>query len=89
VKAILIYDIPDDRLRGKVADICLDYGLQRIQYSAFFGGISHNRQEEILRRIKDRAGKKPLSVYIFPLCETDLARHREMIVRQREDGPAC
>lgn len=85
MKALLIYDIPDDKLRARVADICLDYGLQRIQYSAFFGGISHNRQEEILRKIKDRAGKKPLSVYIFPLCENDLERHREMIVRPDKD----
>ena len=34
---ILIYDIPDDRLRSKVADACLEYGLDRIQYSAFLG----------------------------------------------------
>jgi len=25
--SVLIYDIPDDKLRAKVADICLDYGL--------------------------------------------------------------
>ena len=33
----LIYDIAHDGVRTKVADACLDYGLQRIQYSAFFG----------------------------------------------------
>jgi len=39
--SLLIYDMPDDKLRAKVADICLDYGLDRIQYSAFLGLSSH------------------------------------------------
>ena len=37
VSVVLIYDIEDDRLRTRVADICLNYGLGRIQFSAFFG----------------------------------------------------
>ena len=49
---LLIYDIPDDGLRAKVADACLDYGLDRIQYSAFLGELTHNRQEQVLQRIK-------------------------------------
>jgi len=35
MNCIVIYDIVDDGLRSKVADTCLDYGLARIQYSAF------------------------------------------------------
>ena len=31
---LLIYDIPDDRLRSKVADACLDYGLDPEQRNA-------------------------------------------------------
>jgi len=34
---LLIYDIPSDRLRGKVANACLDYGLERIQYCHRWG----------------------------------------------------
>jgi CRISPR-associated protein Cas2 len=85
VKALLIYDIPDDRLRARVADMCLDYGLHRIQYSAFFGEMSHNRQEEILQKIKRHAAKRPISVHVFPLCENDLAR-RASYIRAPEDG---
>jgi CRISPR-associated protein Cas2 len=73
MKTLLIYDIPEDRLRSRVADICLDYGLRRIQYSAFFGDVSRNRQEEIIRKVRNKAGKKPISLHLFPICEKDLA----------------
>jgi len=38
-QCILVYDIPDDGKRTKIADVCLDYGLDRIQYSAFVGKL--------------------------------------------------
>ena len=40
----VIYDIVDDRIRKKIADVCLDYGLKRIQYSAFLGDINTTRR---------------------------------------------
>lgn len=49
---ILIYDIKCDRIRTKVATACLDYGLDRIQYSAFAGQLSRNHQEELMLRIR-------------------------------------
>jgi CRISPR-associated protein Cas2 len=70
--SLLIYDIPDDKLRAKVADICLDYGLERIQYSAFIGELNHNRQEEILQKIRRRVGNNEANVQLFPICEKDL-----------------
>lgn len=74
MKTLLIYDIPDNTLRTRVSDICLDYGLHRIQYSAFFGELSRNRQEEIAQKIKRQAGKKIMSLHIFPMCDSDFAR---------------
>jgi len=70
--SLIIYDIPSDRLRDKVADICQDYGLERIQYSAFLGEINHNRQEELLLRLRREIGKKAANVQIFPICGKDL-----------------
>ncbi len=67
MQTLLIYDIPDDRVRTKVADACLDYGLQRIQYSAFMGNLSRTHQEELLLKIKKRLGRKPGNVQLFPL----------------------
>jgi CRISPR-associated protein Cas2 len=40
IPVLVIYDIPHDGTRGKVADMCLDYGLDRIQYSAFTGQLT-------------------------------------------------
>lgn len=51
-QVLLIYDIENDRIRGKIANVCLDYGLDRIQYSAFVGRLSRNHQEELMLKIQ-------------------------------------
>jgi len=79
MKVLLIYDIPDDRVRNKVADLCLDYGLDRIQYSAFQGELRRTHQEELLMRIKKRLGKKPGDVRLIPICQKDWAARIEVI----------
>jgi CRISPR-associated protein Cas2 len=81
VQTLLIYDIPDDRARTRVADVCLDYGLQRIQYSAFMGELSRTHQEELLLQIKRRLGRKPGNVQLFPLDEHTWSRRR--VIDQR------
>lgn len=68
---LLIYDIPDDGRRAKIADACLDYGLDRIQYSAFYGQISRNLQEELFQRVVDILGKKAGKIELLAICETD------------------
>ena len=76
---LLIYDIPDDGLRSKVADACLDYGLARIQYSAFLGQLSHNRQQEILQRLRRLIGEQPARIQLIPICEKDLRLMKEVV----------
>ena len=68
---LLIYDIPDDKERTKIADACLDYGLDRIQYSAFYGDISRNYQEELFLKLKDILGQKPGNIQLIPICAAD------------------
>lgn len=67
MQCLLIYDIPDDRARQRIADACLDYGLQRIQYSAFSGDLSRAHQRELFNEIRKRLGRKPGNVQLFPL----------------------
>ncbi len=74
MRVLLIYDIPDDGARSKVADCCLDYGLDRIQYSAFVGDLSRTHQEELLLRIRRRLGKRPAKVQLVPIAAEDWAR---------------
>lgn len=76
---LLVYDIPDDRVRTKVADICLDYGLERIQYSSFLGELNHNRQEEIMQKIRRKLGKKEGNIQLFPICRKDMRLKKEVI----------
>lgn len=77
-RCVVIYDISDDRIRGKVADLCLDYGLQRIQYSAFLGNLTRAHQNELLQKTRRRLGRSPGHVVLFPLCETDFRARREI-----------
>lgn len=80
VQTILVYDVPDDGLRTKIAAICLDYGLHRIQYSTFMGPMSRNRQEEVFQQITRRVGKREANVQLFALCERDVEMRRQLIV---------
>ncbi len=77
---ILIYDIPDDRVRHKVSEWCKDYGLYRIQYSAFAGDLDRNRREELLLRLKKTLGKKQGNIRLQPVCTRDLALQKEIVV---------
>ena len=43
----VIYDIVKGRIRKKIADVCLDYGLKRIQYSAFLGTSTPTRRRAL------------------------------------------
>ena len=63
-QVLLIYDIEDDKSRSKIANACFDYGLDRIQYSAYSGKLSRNHQEELMLQIADliRDGKADIQL---------------------------
>jgi CRISPR-associated protein Cas2 len=69
MRYLLIYDIPHDGVRTKVADACLDYGLERIQYSAFLGNLTRTHQQELWQKIKHRIGKHTAVIHLYPLDE--------------------
>ena len=72
VSLVLIYDVEEDRIRTRVADICLDYGLERIQFSAFFGRLNRNRRQELALRVQAEIGDESARVRVIPVCEEDL-----------------
>ena len=49
----VVYDISNDRVRGRVAKMCKEYGLYRVQKSAFLGDLNKNETDELLLRCKD------------------------------------
>jgi len=73
MNVLLVYDITDDRVRTKVADTCLDYGLDRIQFSAFVGRLSRNNQEELVMRLERllKKGEGGGKIQLIPICAKD------------------
>lgn len=84
MQCLVIYDIPNDRARQRVADACLDYGLQRIQYSAFAGNLSRTHQRalfgEITRRVKGHSANVQLFVF-----DSKNWRDRRILEQQYDD----
>jgi len=72
----VVYDISKDRTRTKIADRCLDFGLQRVQKSVFLGDISPNRVEEILEFSRELLNLETDAVYVFPMCREDFDKVR-------------
>jgi len=86
LRCLLVYDIPDDNTRTRVADICLDYGLDRIQYSSFLGDLERTHQEELMMEVAKRLGKRPGNIQLFPICETDWRQRKVILVEAKADG---
>ncbi len=83
MRCLVVYDIPDDRLRTKVADLCLDYGLDRIQYSAFLGErMTRNLMDELMLRIRRVMRGKPGKVLLIPLPARVWATRQEYHVEE-------
>ncbi|MCR4428821.1 MAG: CRISPR-associated endonuclease Cas2 [Caldiserica bacterium] len=76
---LVIYDIPEDKIRNRLAGICKDFGLKRIQFSAFCGDLSFSKREELFLRLKKAAGNKEANIHLYSLCERDLNLARRHI----------
>ncbi|MDQ7795010.1 MAG: CRISPR-associated endonuclease Cas2 [bacterium] len=86
MQTLVIYDIPDDRLRHRIAEVCKDYGLERIQYSAFRGDLNHNRREELELRIRRVLGEEEGNVQLLPICDKDMRLRTEIANRGEGAG---
>jgi len=79
MRCLLVYDIPDDGKRSKIADVCLDYGLDRIQFSAFAGELRATHQDELMLKIKKVLGKRPGKVQLIAISEDLWAARKEIL----------
>jgi CRISPR-associated protein Cas2 len=85
MRYLLIYDIVPDGVRTKVADACLDYGLERVQYSAFLGELSRTHLRELWMQIEKRIGKNHACVHLYPLDEHSWSGRRVLEQMEQED----
>jgi len=74
----VIYDITDDNLRALVAETLKDYGLQRIQYSAFIGNLRRDKLNSLTVDLKNLVKDLVENVQIFPMCDTCFKGRREI-----------
>lgn len=84
VSTLVIYDISEDKIRNKVAEICKDYGLARIQWSAFFGKTDRNRREELLMKFHEALEKSEGDVQMYVICDKDMRLKKQVSVKKLE-----
>lgn len=70
----IIYDIVENKPRGKIAKLCKEAGLYRVQKSVFLGTIERNRLDELRLAIEGWCDTAADSVYIFPMCAPDFKK---------------
>lgn len=81
---LVVYDIENNNIRTKIITACEDYGLSRIQYSAFLGKINHNRRQELEKKIRKILGRNRGKVNFFPLCDKDFGLVKEIVVGEMQ-----
>lgn len=68
----VVYDIVKNKARNKVAKLCLQAGLYRVQNSVFLGSINNNEKDELNLMIEEWIDPEKDSVYIFPMSKKEL-----------------
>ena len=63
----VIYDIAEDKIRNKIAKICLNKGLYRVQKSVFLGTLNANQRDSLALECEMLINADVDSVYIFPM----------------------
>lgn len=74
----VMYDIVGDRARTKVAKLCKQAGLYRVQYSVFLGKIETNRMDGLKVAIEELIEEKTDKVYLFPMSQKELKETVQM-----------
>lgn len=84
LQTYVIYDIEDDRIRYRISEICKDYGLERIQYSAFLGSLSRNKREELFLKLSETIEDNTGKIIVQPICEKD-SKSQLVIINEKNN----
>lgn len=63
---IIVYDIPCDKRRKKIADLLEGYG-QRVQYSVFECILDHKKYQELKKRLRKQIKSSEDSLRFYPV----------------------
>lgn len=76
LRILVIYDLSDDKDRRKTSELCLDYGLDRQQFSVFSGEVKPIHVRELAKVLSPFA--KSGNIMILPVASNDWDRRTEM-----------
>lgn len=76
LRVIVTYDIPNDKARRKVSECCLDYGLDRQQYSVFTGRLKPIHVRALAKAL--RAHIEAGHIMIIPVSSDDWEKRTEI-----------
>lgn len=68
----VLYDIENDKSRTKVAKICKQAGLYRVQFSCFLGTLTSNQKDTLQLQVEELVNEETDKVYIFPMSRSEL-----------------
>ena len=74
---IVIYDISKTKIRNKVIEKIMDYGLMRIQFSVFAGKINKNMRENLAIAMRNCMLNEDGNIQIFLVDEDEYMKKLE------------
>ena len=86
MQTLVIYDVSSDRLRERLANRLFDYGLQRVQLSAFSGELNPHDRHAMLKELANFVGSERDRIYVAPSASAACAcgeRLRNSLTNQR------
>ncbi len=76
IRVVVMYDIADDKERLRASEMCLDYGLDRHQYSVFTGKLKPTHLRELAKKL--RAATQQGRITLVPVQADDWERRVEV-----------
>ena len=70
---VVVYDIPCDKRRKKVADLLEGYG-ERVQYSVFECVLNRSQYQQLAKRLQKRINLEEDSIRIYPIVKSTLSQ---------------
>jgi CRISPR-associated protein Cas2 len=70
---VVVYDIPDDRRRTKLADFLEGYG-RRVQYSVFECFLSLQEMKDLHQKVRKKVNEEEDNVRFYWLSEQGVSR---------------
>jgi len=70
----VVYDIVEQKIRNRIAGICQNKGLYRVQKSVFLGNLNANERDSLAMECEAVIDPKVDSVYVFPMDDASFKK---------------